>query len=415
MTKDAMICFGIENTRRCNMNCPHCGKGEPQNIDMDEKIIDKTFREVSDIFIRTMRITGGEPFLNPTGIEHIVDSMIKYNVKVHHIEIFTNGSIQDERIAMALKRLCAYLNDIKAEIQNNQSEYFRGYTFRLNENNAIHEIKAGSVQCCISKKYHSDFNTESTVTYYQKKVNMDNFFISSQNPAAFETSWLNLEGNLLKNYQMISKQELQKLLVKSNRYCIINDDDNKRVTEEIITVSANGNVFVGNLIAYEKVDSEIALFNIVDCQNNFMDLIDSWCWRNPINSVTNRRHEEYMAYVWLKEKGLLTPESPLNEYEHYPVSVIDYVRAAEKDLTTIHNMFPFLTHNEIEDYYTVDVCCGLEKEKDMCKFFLETFSKCSSGMIGTILNVPQYCAGRKMELALENELRKADRRKNIGE
>lgn len=406
-----MICLGIENTRRCNINCLHCGRGEPQNIDMDEKIINKTFQEVSGIYIRTMRITGGEPFLNPAGIEYIVDSMIKHNVKVHNIEIFTNGSIQNEKIAMALKRLCAYLNEIKVETQKYQDECFKGYTFRLNENNAIQEIKSGNVYCCVSQQYHLDCHSESTVSYYQKKVGMNNFFITSQNPAVFETAWKNLEGNLLKNYQMFPKEELQNVLIKSNRYCIINDDNGRRITEKILTVSANGNVFVGNLIAYKKVDSESTLFNILDCQNNFMDLVDSWCWKNPINSITNRKYEEFMAYEWLKEKGLLCPESPLNKYESYPVSVIDYVRAAEKDLTKIHNMFPYLTHNEVEDYYTVDVCSGMGTENDMCKFFLQTFTKCGDSMIWTILNIPQYCAGRKTELALENALRKIDKDK----
>ena len=33
----------LEITRRCNMSCEHCMRGEAQNIDMDLSIIDKIF------------------------------------------------------------------------------------------------------------------------------------------------------------------------------------------------------------------------------------------------------------------------------------------------------------------------------------------------------------------------------------
>lgn len=38
----------IELTRRCNMNCEFCARGEAQNIDMSTEIIDKTLDELNN-------------------------------------------------------------------------------------------------------------------------------------------------------------------------------------------------------------------------------------------------------------------------------------------------------------------------------------------------------------------------------
>jgi len=408
--RDAITCLAIELTRRCNMNCPHCAKGEPQNIDISKELIDKTFEEISNMYVRAIRITGGEPFLNPDGLKYLVDSIINHKIKVHNIEVFTNGSIQDENIAKLLQRLCAYLKEIRIEVLKYEHDFFGGYEIYSNPNNTKQKVKAGNVYCSVSQQYHKNISQENTVSYYKSRVDTDNFFINLQNPSMFENIWKNLEGNLLKNYQSFSKRELQAILVKNNRFCIINDDGGKRIIEKTLTVSANGNVFVGNLSAYEKVDSERTILNISDCQNNFMDLIDAWCWKHPINHITNRKYEEYMAYVWLKDKGLLCSSSPLNKYRDYPVSVIDYVKAAEQDLIKMHNMLPYLSHNEIEDYYIFDNCMQMGIN-GVTKFFLQTFSKYDESSINVILNTPGYFNGRKIELALENEIRKIQAKK----
>ncbi|MBQ8028174.1 MAG: radical SAM protein [Clostridia bacterium] len=411
MIKDAMTGLNIELTRRCNMNCPHCAKGEPQNIDISKEIIDKTFDEVGNIYIRTIRITGGEPFLNPDGLEYLVDSMINHKIKVRHIEVFTNGSIQNNNIAKSLQRLCAYLNTIQSDVLKYENCYFgSGHIISDNPNNLNRKTKAGEVYCIVSQQYHRNIFQENTVSYYKNKVDMDNFFINLQNATIFKNIWKNLEGNLLKNYKSFSKRDLQAILIKNNRFCIINDDCGKRIIEKTITVSANGNVFAGNLIAYEKVDREVMILNISDCQNNFMDLIDLWCWKHPINHITNRKYEEYMAYEWLKDKGLLCSGSPLNKYKDYPVSVSDYVKAAEQDLIKIHHMLPYLSHNEIEEFYTLDFCMQMGIN-DVTKFFLRTFSKYDENSINVILNTPGYFKAGKMKLAIENEVRKIQAKK----
>lgn len=45
----AMYCLSIEMTRRCNMNCDFCARGQAQNVDITHEIIDKTLDEMKDV------------------------------------------------------------------------------------------------------------------------------------------------------------------------------------------------------------------------------------------------------------------------------------------------------------------------------------------------------------------------------
>lgn len=51
----------IELTRRCNMKCGHCLRGEAQEVDIDRKYIDSLLDQTE--LIGGMFFTGGEPTL----------------------------------------------------------------------------------------------------------------------------------------------------------------------------------------------------------------------------------------------------------------------------------------------------------------------------------------------------------------
>ena len=52
----------LEVTRRCNMSCAHCCRGDAQNCDITHKVIDDAFANLSGI--GSLVFTGGEPSLN---------------------------------------------------------------------------------------------------------------------------------------------------------------------------------------------------------------------------------------------------------------------------------------------------------------------------------------------------------------
>ena len=51
----------IEVGRNCNLNCPHCLRGDANTSGMTNEIVDKIFENIS--YVQSLTITGGEPFL----------------------------------------------------------------------------------------------------------------------------------------------------------------------------------------------------------------------------------------------------------------------------------------------------------------------------------------------------------------
>ena len=80
----------IEITRRCNMCCAHCMRGDAEPVDIPLKHISNLLRHVRHI--HHFNITGGEPSLNVRAIRHILDRVRAYGITVNDFYIVTNGS-----------------------------------------------------------------------------------------------------------------------------------------------------------------------------------------------------------------------------------------------------------------------------------------------------------------------------------
>ena len=95
----------IEVTRRCNMACEHCLRGEPQPMNMPEKYLRSFLRNIS--YISTITFTGGEPSLPSgcAGIERTLDVLNTYDVEVGSFYIATNGKRIGERFIQLIRRL----------------------------------------------------------------------------------------------------------------------------------------------------------------------------------------------------------------------------------------------------------------------------------------------------------------------
>lgn len=65
--------LSIEITRRCNMNCSHCLRGDAQNKTMSQRVINQIANVFTDI--NTLIISGGEPSLVPFVIKKIARSL----------------------------------------------------------------------------------------------------------------------------------------------------------------------------------------------------------------------------------------------------------------------------------------------------------------------------------------------------
>ena len=53
--------IGIEISRKCNLYCTHCMRGEAESLTINKEILEKFFDEVKSANV--LVISGGEPFI----------------------------------------------------------------------------------------------------------------------------------------------------------------------------------------------------------------------------------------------------------------------------------------------------------------------------------------------------------------
>lgn len=111
----------IELTRRCNLQCAHCSCGESQNVDISTEIIDRIFVDVKDC--GRIVLTGGEPLLRLDMIEYLIDKIGEYRWQTDHLELTTNGLIQDTRIVNLLSRFCGFRKGNRAYLRVSTDEF----------------------------------------------------------------------------------------------------------------------------------------------------------------------------------------------------------------------------------------------------------------------------------------------------
>lgn len=96
----------IEVTRRCNMACDHCLRGDTQAIDISHDTIDTFLSRVKSI--SNLTITGGEPSLVPDRISYIVHCAEQHKVTIDSFYIATNGKVVSNAFLMAIMDLYLY-------------------------------------------------------------------------------------------------------------------------------------------------------------------------------------------------------------------------------------------------------------------------------------------------------------------
>ena len=135
----------IEITRRCNMQCMHCLRGEAQGLSFNPEILDEFLRINRVEYIGDIVFTGGEPSLEGDKINQCIDVLAANKVDVSNFYIATNGKNPGEKagrnfiVALAeLYRFCSD-NQISA-VEISQTEFHdaeRGF-----DNEWVEQIKA---------------------------------------------------------------------------------------------------------------------------------------------------------------------------------------------------------------------------------------------------------------------------------
>lgn len=96
----------IEVTRRCNMRCAHCLRGEAQNLDITHEILEEIAKTITPCEVT---FTGGEPTLNNSAIRDYFALAKKYGTLPSSFYVVTNGETSAElQKELALTLLEAY-------------------------------------------------------------------------------------------------------------------------------------------------------------------------------------------------------------------------------------------------------------------------------------------------------------------
>ena len=103
----------VEITRRCNMNCAHCLRGDAENLDMPfEKL--KSVLDVTDS-IDSLIFTGGEPTLNVPFMKKTLEYVKEKEIPVNGLFIATNGKEVTEEFLLTWIQWFVYCLECGAE------------------------------------------------------------------------------------------------------------------------------------------------------------------------------------------------------------------------------------------------------------------------------------------------------------
>lgn len=91
----------LEVTRRCNLACGHCFRGDSEEVDMSIEVINNVLKDITSI--GTLLLTGGEPLLAYEQLVEISRLIDENKIKVGRVTVITNGTILNKDIIRILK------------------------------------------------------------------------------------------------------------------------------------------------------------------------------------------------------------------------------------------------------------------------------------------------------------------------
>lgn len=341
MTFDKIITnFNIELTRKCNLKCDFCHRGKAQKIDITKEIIEKTLEELKGIFIQSIQFSGGEFTLVPDLYEYTVNEIIKKNIIISNVGIFTNGVIRNSKILETTKRLLHYVESIQPkieEISNEMNNIFRSF------------YSDKKVYVIISDFQHNNEKyIEETIKFY-KQISSPNYEVVCQTQRMSENSFIDIEGRAAENYKKILTEpvSIENIRVPVNESFIIEEIEglNIKTTRGILNISANGNVFI-DATTYDMVDTN-PLFNIMTCHNDFWNKLESWCWRHPIGLKAKNILEKQKTIDFCKYNNIKTIED-LDDEELLMNACKQLINEICATISNIHKRYPEFNFNECE-------------------------------------------------------------------
>lgn len=226
----------IEITRRCNMCCAHCLRGDAENVDIQEKYINAFLDSFSGRrYIGTIVFTGGEISLNIPAIRYTLNAVRERNISVGSFYMVTNGKAVDKMAELALASLewWNYCDD--------KNDYSCGL-------------------CISSDDFHEEISRESASILSGLRYNRND------KVTGFRKQYLINEGRAKTiNANQILKREpiVSELVIEYERYCKPGNEAGINITDGELYLNAIGDVVVGCDWSYES-QKKYCLGNAMD-------------------------------------------------------------------------------------------------------------------------------------------------------
>ncbi len=127
--------LALELTRKCNLSCDHCLRGDCQDKSMSDKTMERIFEDVDGTM--QLQFVGGETSLALDRLKKLQEILQEKQTKVRSILVFTNGvNISDEYIEILgkLKDYVTKRNDLdKGEFSVEINTTYKGIIKRMDE------------------------------------------------------------------------------------------------------------------------------------------------------------------------------------------------------------------------------------------------------------------------------------------
>lgn len=341
--------LGFEITRKCNMNCIHCCKGDSKNETITKEVIDRTLDSMKDNNIGTLHIFGGEPTLELDMIEYIIDGVIKRNMYILECLMTTNGRIKDIRIFEMFDKLGNFLNNNMQA--NKERQKIESYAKSKGSN-----CDNFGIPCTIYISDEDHVNIQKAIDTYdflKKYENQNVCFLWQADDRKEEKGKENLYvymGKAEDNYDIL-KDKLN-YRIKVNKYSL--RKSGSRVVEAPIYVCTNGNIVSSCMLDYDKEDmKENIVCNILT--DDLFDSMNEWNFKNPLTPKQKKMKEKFLSEIFNYEHGVKRIFKKINQEDvltdkriDYDRKYLDAINAIEKFKIEVHKKYPYLTYDEFQ-------------------------------------------------------------------
>jgi len=99
----------VEVTRKCNLYCDHCLRGDAMNMNLKKEYVDSLLDQVDSI--GNLCFSGGEPSLNVPIMEYFLERCKSRGIDINHFYIATNGVNVPESFVLFCLKLYSYCDD----------------------------------------------------------------------------------------------------------------------------------------------------------------------------------------------------------------------------------------------------------------------------------------------------------------